>query len=80
MGIQQTVYKCQHCHGDMKFYKGGTATMFATYICEICQALFIITLRKSLNKIKIAGHEIILDNRGAFDVLKREYGNESNEL
>jgi hypothetical protein len=80
MGIQQAVYQCQNCHGTMKFYKGGNATIYATYICDICEALLIIPIRISLNKIKIAGQEIILDNKSAFDVLKREYGNETNEF
>jgi transposase-like protein len=80
MDIQQTVYKCPHCRGDMNFYKESTSTMFASYVCEICKTLLMITLQKPANKIKIAGQEIILDNKNAFDVLKREYGNETNEF
>ena len=78
MNIAQVVYKCPHCHGDMKFFTHNI--MYASYVCEICQADLLIPLRIPLNKIKIAGQEIILDNKSAFDVLKREYGNETNEF
>jgi len=54
--------------------------MFVSYVCEICGTILIIPLKKPLNKIKIAGHEVILDNKDVFNILKREYGNESNEF
>ncbi len=78
MNLRQVVYKCPLCGGDMPFFK--ESLFFANYICVICRADFIIRKTKPENKIKIAGQEIIIDDKNLFNVLKRELNNETNEF
>ena len=77
MDTRVTIYQCPVCSGLMKHY--ATNDSFSTYVCEVCSAQLGMRVRTKSNKIKIKGVSMRVTNKSVYNLLKREYGHESNE-
>jgi len=62
-------YKCPECGGVMHFFAGNDYCQ--TYVCEICQGMYMKKVREKLTTVKVGKSEIYTDNQEVANILKK---------